>query len=99
MQHFSEIPNYPAPIPPPIRNRRSFARFWSRSVYCPLASSCARPAAALRDLSIVVRVRIGNHVPYFSRAHLDLEVRGEPLEVLGGDRVPLIRVEQREDLS
>ena len=50
-------------------------------------------------LSIVVRVRIGNHVPYFSRAHLDLEVRGEPLEVLGGDRVPLIRVEQREDLS
>ena len=52
MQHFSEIPNYPAPIPPPIRNRRSFARFWSRSVYCHLASSSARPqAAALRDRS------------------------------------------------
>ena len=50
MQHFSEIPNYPAPIPPPIRNRRSFAGFWSRSVCLFLASSSARPqAAALRD--------------------------------------------------
>ena len=49
MQHFSEIPNYPALIPPLIRNRRSFAGFWSRSVCCHLASSSARPAAALRD--------------------------------------------------
>ena len=49
MQHFSEIPNYPAPIPPPIRNRRSFAGFWSRSMCLFLASSSARPAAALRD--------------------------------------------------
>ena len=40
---------YPAPYPPPIRNRRSFAGFWSRSVCCHLASSCARPAAALRE--------------------------------------------------
>ena len=39
-----------SPLSPPIRNRRSFARFWSRSMYCHLASSSARPAAALRDL-------------------------------------------------
>jgi len=51
MQHFSEIPNYPALIPPLIQNRRSFAGFWSRSVCCHLASSSARPAAALRDMA------------------------------------------------
>ena len=50
MQHFSEITNYPALIPPLIQNRRSFAGFWSRSVCLFLASSSARPAAALRDL-------------------------------------------------
>ena len=49
MQHFSEITNYPALIPPLIQNRRSFAGFWSRSVCLFLASSSARPAAALRD--------------------------------------------------
>ena len=37
------------PYPDPIRNRRSSAGIWSRSVCCPLASNCARPAAALRD--------------------------------------------------
>ena len=42
MQHFSaETPLKSRiilpPILPPIRNRRSFAGFWSRSVCCPLA--------------------------------------------------------------
>ena len=47
------------PYPPPIRNRRSFAGFWSRSVCCPLASSSARPqAAALRDHFTRVRVSL-----------------------------------------
>ena len=60
MQHFSEITNYPALIPPLIQNRRSFAGFWSRSVCLFLASSSARPsfAAALRDIEVRVRGRL-----------------------------------------
>ena len=57
MQHFSEITNYPVLIPPLIQNRRSFAGFWSRSVYCPsLASSSARPAG--RSPRLQNRLRI-----------------------------------------
>ena len=59
MQHFSEIPNYPPPIPPysePPQFRRIFEPV---SVLPHLAISSARPqAAALRDVSKVEHARV-----------------------------------------
>ena len=79
MQHFSEIPNYPAPIPPPIRNRRSFAGFWSRSVCLFLASSSARPAAALRDLDDEVREMVALAAELLEAAVVGDEGPGPPV--------------------
>ena len=46
-----EIPPFPD-VSHRFRFRRSSAGIWTRSVCCVLASSCARPAAALRDLEL-----------------------------------------------
>ena len=76
MQHFSEIPNYPPPYPEPPQFRRILEPV---SVPFFLASSSARPAAALRDIVIPLGARTRGKV--VERADGVRELEGEVLAV------------------